>query len=75
LNKKTGKREPVPVNQKTGLPSGMIPGTDASNIFIRRGGYNCKHQIRPVNERQVPTDILAKIKTSLEYIAWKEINP
>jgi hypothetical protein len=72
LNKKTGKREPVPVNQKTGLPSGMIPGTDASNIFIRRGGYRCQHQIRPVNERQVPADILAKIKASPEYIAWRE---
>ncbi len=74
LNKKTGKREPVPVNQKTGLPSGMIPGTDASNIFIRRGGYRCQHQIRPVNERQVPADVLAKIKASPEYILWKENN-
>jgi hypothetical protein len=72
MNKKTGKREPVPINQKTGLPTGMIPGTDSNNIFIRRGGYNCGHQIRPVNEKQVPADILAKIKASPEYIAWKE---
>lgn len=74
LNKKTGKREPVPIYEKTGLPTGMIPGTDASNIFIRRGGYRCQHQIRPVNERQVPADIIAKVKASPEYIAWKENN-
>lgn len=74
LNKKTGKREPVPIYEKTGLPTGMIPGTDASNIFIRRGGYRCQHQIRPVNERQVPADIVARIKASPEYNAWKEIN-
>jgi hypothetical protein len=74
LNKKTSKREPVPINAKTGLPNGMIPGTDANNVFIRRGGYNCGHQIRPINERQVPADILAKIKASPEYISWKENN-
>lgn len=74
LNKKTGKREPVPIYSKTGLPNGMIPGTNASNIFIRRGGYNCGHQIRPINERQVPKDILDKIKSSPEYIAWGKSN-
>lgn len=74
LNKKTGKREAVPIYEKTGLPQGMIPGTDASNIFVRRGGYNCQHQIRPVNERQVPKDILEKIKLSPEYINWKKNN-
>lgn len=74
FNKKTGEREPVPIYDKTGLPTGMIPGTDASNIFVRRGGYNCGHQIRPVNEKQVPADIVAKVKASPEYQAWKESN-
>lgn len=74
LNKKTGKRESVPIYQKTGLPTGMIARTDESNIFVRRGGHRCGHQIRPVNERQVPADIVAKVKASPEYIAWKENN-
>lgn len=74
LNKKTGKREPVPIYSKTGLPTGMIPGTNVDNIFVRRGGYKCGHQIRPINERQVPKDILVKIKASPEYIAWGKNN-
>lgn len=74
FNKKSGEREPVPIYDKTGLPTGMIPGTDASNIFVRRGGYNCGHQIRPVNEKQVPADIVAKVKASPEYQAWKKSN-
>jgi len=56
VNKK-GERVPVPIYSKTGLPNGMIPGTDPSNCFVRRGGYNCGHQIRPVNGSIVPEDI------------------
>lgn len=74
LNKKTGKREPVPIYDKTGLPSGMIPGTDASNFFIRRGGYRCGHSIRPVNERQVPEADKDRVFVTSAYIAWKNAN-
>jgi hypothetical protein len=48
----------------------MIPGTDAANFFVNRGGYNCGHQIRPVNERQVPTEVVARVKATPEYQAW-----
>lgn len=59
---KEGARVPVPIYDRTGLPHGLIPGTDASNFFIRRGGYNCGHQIRPISERLVPADIRAGIQ-------------
>lgn len=74
LDKKTGKREPVMIYEKTGLPSGMIPGTDASNFFIRRGGYRCGHSIRPVNERQVPQADKDRVFATAAYIAWKSAN-
>lgn len=74
LNKKTGKREPVMIYEKTGLPSGMIPGTDASNFFIRRGGYRCGHSIRPVNERQVPQADKDRVYSTSAYKAWKSAN-
>lgn len=74
LNKKTGKREPVPIYEKTGLPSGMIPGTDASNFFVRRGGYRCGHSIRPVNERQVPQADKDRVYATAAYKAWKTAN-
>lgn len=74
LNKKTGKREPVMIYEKTGLPSGMIPGTDASNFFIRRGGYRCGHSIRPVNERQVPQTDKDRVFVTAAYISWKNAN-
>lgn len=74
VNKKTGQREPVPIYAKTGLPSGMIPGTDASNFFIRRGGYRCGHSIRPVNERQVPQVDKDRVFATPAYIAWKAAN-
>lgn len=74
LNKKTGDRQPVEIYPKTGLPYGMIPGTDASNFFIRRGGYRCGHSIRPVNERQVPQADKDRVFVTSAYIAWKEAN-
>jgi hypothetical protein len=74
VNKKSGLREPVPIYEKTGLPSGMIPGTDASNFFIRRGGYRCGHSIRPVNERQVPDKDKDRVFVTDAYIAWKNAN-
>lgn len=74
LNKKTGQRQPVEIYEKTGLPYGMIPGTDASNFFIRRGGYRCGHSIRAVNERQVPQADKDRVFATPAYIAWKEAN-
>lgn len=72
---KDGKETKVPIYAKTGLPHGMIEGTNAENIFIRRGGYNCQHQIRPVPERNVPQDIRDRVFATPAYQAWKKINP
>lgn len=62
----------VPIYDKTKLPHGMIPGTNAENFFTRRGGYNCGHQIRPVNDRIVPADIRAAVYASPEYQLWAQ---
>jgi hypothetical protein len=70
VNKK-GERVPVPIYSKTGLPNGMIPGTDPSNFFVRRGGYNCGHQIRPVNAGTVPEDIKVRVQATPAYVRWR----
>jgi len=63
----------VTIYEKTGLPNGMIPDTNAENLFIRRGGYNCGHQIFPVIERLVPKDIQDRVKATAAYKRWKNI--
>lgn len=52
----------VPIYQKTGLPYGMIPGTNALNFQSRRGGYRCNHQLMPILESRVPIEIRNRIK-------------
>lgn len=49
--------EQVPIYDKTGLPHGMIPGTNAANFQINRGGYNCNHQLQPVPSALVPASL------------------
>lgn len=71
---KDGVRTKVELYDKTGLPHGMIPGTNAENFFVRRGGYNCGHQVRPVAERQVPNDVKEKVFATPEYQAWASVN-
>lgn len=66
-----GQRLKVPINNKTKLPNGFIEGTNASNFFINRGGWNCGHQIQPVSEGLVPKDVREKIMQRPDYIAWK----
>lgn len=67
---KAGAQEKVPINPKTKLPYGMIPGTTVETFFVNRGGYNCGHQVRPVNVRQVPADVVAKVQATTGYKAW-----
>jgi len=57
----------VPIYEKTGLPNGMIPDTNVENFFIRRGGYNCGHQIFPVIERIVPKDVVERVRATAAY--------
>jgi len=40
--------------------AGKIPGTNASNILINRGGFNCNHQYIPVSADAVPKRVLAR---------------
>lgn len=71
---KDGKRTKVPLYPRTGLPQGMIEGTNAANFFIRRGGHRCGHQIRPVSEGRVPADIRNRVIATTAYKRWKSQN-
>lgn len=51
------------LNSKTGLPEGMIDGTNESNFFTLAGGWNCQHSIYPVPASRVPEDIRSKFQT------------
>ena len=64
--------EPVPIYAKTGLPYGMIEGTNPDNFFIRAGGWNCGHSINPVADRQVPKAIFESVSQTPEYKAYKK---
>jgi len=66
--------KPVPMYKKTGLPYGMIDGTNAENFFIRAGGWNCRHSINPVSERQVPKDIRDAVFATAEYKSWAKVT-
>jgi hypothetical protein len=72
-----GKRKKVPIYDKTGLPQGMIDGTDPANFFIRAGGYQCGHVIRGVSEFLVKTqspETYNRVINSAKYKAWKKVN-
>ena len=62
------------IYKKTGLPYGMIDGTNAENFFIRAGGWNCRHSIHPVAERQVPGAIREAVFMTAAYKAWKKLR-
>lgn len=49
----------VPINPKTGLWYGAIEGTNASNVLINAGGYQCGHQFQPVLSAVVPESVKA----------------
>ena len=40
--------------------NGRIAGTNSSNIFTRRGGWNCRHYFSPLATRQVPKSTLLR---------------
>lgn len=48
------------LSKTTGLPYGMIPGTNAANFEINRGGYNCGHQFFWVPDSVVPGELRSK---------------
>lgn len=71
---KDGKKTKVPIYEKTGLPHGLIEGTNAENFFIRAGGWNCGHAIRPVPERNVPLEVRDRVYNTPAYQRWKSNN-
>lgn len=40
--------------------AGMVAGTDAENVQVYRGGYNCGHLLTPVSASRVPPEVRAK---------------
>jgi len=62
------------IYKKTGLPYGMIDGTNPENFFIRAGGWNCRHSIHPIAERQVPKNIRDEVFATPAYKSWAKIN-
>jgi hypothetical protein len=50
------------LSKSTGLPLGMIPGTDKDNFKVRRGGYSCGHQVLYVPDSVVPENIKQGVK-------------
>jgi hypothetical protein len=51
------------LNQRTGLPQGMIEDTNVSNFQTYRGGYNCGHQAYPIPNYLVPKNIISTFTT------------
>jgi hypothetical protein len=74
VDNKTGETKTVNVNSKTGLPDGFIPGTNTENFFVRAGGYQCGHQIRPVPERLVPLGVRQKVYEMPYYKQWAKVS-
>lgn len=50
------------IYSKTGLPDGMINGTNVSNFNTLAGGWNCQHGIYPVPDAFVPQALRDKFK-------------
>jgi len=48
------------LSNTTGLPYGMIPGTNVDNFNVLRGGYTCGHQAFWVPDSSVPAELVAK---------------
>lgn len=52
----------VPIYDKTGLPHGMIPGTNVANLQTNAGGYNCNHSLNAVSSAVVPKALRDKFE-------------
>jgi len=52
------------VSKTTGLWYGAVPGTNAGNFYLYRGGYNCGHQYLPVSAVVVPLAVKNKLKAA-----------
>jgi hypothetical protein len=52
--------EQIHINKKSGLPDGLIKGTNASNFFVNAGGYTCNHGVFGVSTFLVPKELREK---------------
>lgn len=50
------------IYERTGLPYGMIEGTNVENFQVNNGGWNCGHKLTPVNAFVVPKNLVDKFK-------------
>lgn len=50
------------ISEATGLPQGMIEGTNEDNFIVNRGGYNCGHELIPVNKIAIPINLREKFQ-------------
>lgn len=64
----------VEVSDNTGLPAGMLPGTDKNNLVRRRGGYFCGHQMIAVSDVVVPEKRKQEVYATQAYKNWKLAN-
>lgn len=54
--------EQVQLYGKTGLPQGMIPGTNVANFPTNVGGYTCNHSLNAVSSAVVPKALRDKFE-------------
>jgi hypothetical protein len=54
--------EQIHINKKSGLPTGLIKGTNVSNLYVNRGGWQCGHQLFGVSSAIVPKEVRAKFE-------------
>lgn len=74
---KDGKKTKVPLYERTGLPNGMIEGTNAANFMINRGGWNCQHSIRGVSAKLIQTQDPQRYNDIINdpvYKRWVSVN-
>ena len=55
-----------------GLPQGMRKETTPETFRNFAGGYNCRHQLRPVYERMVPKSIRDLVYNTDAYKTWQK---
>jgi hypothetical protein len=59
----------IPISTKTGLPYGMIAGTNTNNFRVRRGGHRCNHLYLGVPDERVPESIRVKFDKQIKATA------
>ncbi len=55
--------EQIHINKKSGLPSGLIKGTNVSNLIVNRGGWQCGHQFYGRPKSVVPKELWERFES------------